>query len=120
MKRLKEIREKLGYSQDKIAVLLNKTQGGYSHIENGRVKLDEESIILLSNFFNVSTDYLLGLTDEKTPPKITKEAEMLKDITPEQMQTIKIILQIPSSEIGEIRGYAGAVLNRIKKPFEEV
>ncbi|HDU6619293.1 TPA: helix-turn-helix transcriptional regulator, partial [Listeria monocytogenes] len=35
-------------------------RGAYSHIENGRNEPDMETIVKLANIFGVSTDYLLG------------------------------------------------------------
>ncbi|HFK0595203.1 TPA: helix-turn-helix domain-containing protein, partial [Listeria monocytogenes] len=36
------------------------SRGAYSHIENGRNEPDMETIVKLANIFGVSTDYLLG------------------------------------------------------------
>ena len=67
--RLKDIREDRDLLQSDIAKILNTTQSQYSLYENGLRTIPIE--IILSKFYNVSTDYLLGLTNERKPyPRI--------------------------------------------------
>lgn len=63
--RLKEAREGKA-SQQQIAELLNTTQQQISKYENNIQEIPCRHIITLAKYFNVSTDYLLGLTDSKT------------------------------------------------------
>lgn len=64
-KRLKKLREEKKVSQKKVANLLNITQSAYAMYERKNRNPGPESLIFLANYFNVSTDYLLGLTDER-------------------------------------------------------
>lgn len=68
-KRLKLLREAKKHTQSEIAKLLNTTQQQYSMYENGLRQLPTELLIALADFYNVSTDYILGRTDN---PKISK------------------------------------------------
>lgn len=69
--RLKDIREDRDLLQSDIAKILNTTQSQYSLYENGLRTIPIEKLIILSKFYNVSTDYLLGLTNErKSYPRI--------------------------------------------------
>ena len=69
--RLKDIREDRDLLQSDIAKILNTTQSQYSLYENGLRTMPIEKLIILSKFYNVSTDYLLGLTNERKPyPRI--------------------------------------------------
>lgn len=61
--RLREVREDRDYTQAQIGRLLNKSQQGYNHIETGRAELKIEDLIRLCRFYNLSADYLIGLTD---------------------------------------------------------
>ena len=63
-RRLREIREDRDLSQAEIGKLINKSQQGYSHIENGRAELKIEDLVTLCRFYNLSADYLIGLTDQ--------------------------------------------------------
>ena len=59
--RLKESRKAAGYTQTKIAEILNMTQQQYSRFENGVFELNYTQIIKLCKLYDVSADYLLGL-----------------------------------------------------------
>ncbi|EAE2908640.1 XRE family transcriptional regulator [Listeria monocytogenes] len=58
--RLKQLRKNNNKTQEDISKILGISRGAYSHIENGRNEPDMETIVKLANIFGVSTDYLLG------------------------------------------------------------
>lgn len=62
-KRLREVREDRDLSQSDVAKVLQKSQQGYSHIENGRAELKIDDLITLCRFYDLSADYMVGLTD---------------------------------------------------------
>ncbi len=62
--RIRDIREDRDYTQAQIGKLLNKSQQGYNHIEDGRAELKIDDLVILSRYYNLSADYLIGLTDE--------------------------------------------------------
>ena len=68
-KNLLGLREEKNLTQEKLAKILNCSQRIYSNYERGEVNIPNEILIKLSLYFNVSTDYLLDLTDDPTPPK---------------------------------------------------
>lgn len=69
--RFKDIREDKDLLQTDIAKVLKITQCQYSLYENGIRSMPIEKLIILAKYYNVSTDYLLGLTNErKSYPKI--------------------------------------------------
>lgn len=63
--RLRAIREDHDLSQEEVGKVIQKSQQGYSHIENGRAELKIEDLATLCRFYHVSSDYVIGLTDEK-------------------------------------------------------
>ena len=65
MNRIKQLREENHTSQKDLAKLLNLKVAGVSKLETGRVPLKDIYIIKLANYFNTSTDYLLGISDRK-------------------------------------------------------
>lgn len=65
--RIKELREDHDKSQKEISAVLNISQGNYSFIENGVANLKADDLKKLAVFYNVSSDYILELTDIKTP-----------------------------------------------------
>ena len=59
MKGLREIRKKKGYSQLKVAMVLNISREALSYYENGKRSPDINMLLLMSSYFNVSIDYLI-------------------------------------------------------------
>lgn len=59
--RLREIRQDRDLSQAEVGKVINKSQQGYSHIENGRAELKIEDLILLCRFYKLSADYVIGM-----------------------------------------------------------
>ncbi|MBR2289152.1 MAG: helix-turn-helix transcriptional regulator [Clostridia bacterium] len=65
--RIKELREDNDLTQAQIAKILNMSQTGYSKYEVGAHDIPTAILIKLSKFYQVSTDYILGLTDNPSP-----------------------------------------------------
>ncbi|WP_313563582.1 helix-turn-helix domain-containing protein [Ruminiclostridium cellobioparum] len=63
--RLKELREEKRLLQKDIAKLLNITTSAYGFYEQGKRDPDTEVVRLLADFYSVTSDYILGLTDNK-------------------------------------------------------
>lgn len=61
--RLRQVREKNKLSQVKVANYLNCSQQVYSNYELGQRDIPTEMLIRLSNYFDVSVDYLLEISD---------------------------------------------------------
>lgn len=61
--RLRELREDRDIKQYTIAGILNTNQQMYSRYENGRVPLPIHHLKALCEFYRVSADYILGLTN---------------------------------------------------------
>jgi transcriptional regulator with XRE-family HTH domain len=61
--RLRNVREDRDLTQAEVGKILNKSQQGYNHIEAGRAELKIEDLIRLCRYYNLSADYLIGLTD---------------------------------------------------------
>lgn len=63
--RLRELRKSQGISQIQFAKILHSSQQAISRIENGTGNISSEMLIKISEFFNVTTDYVLCLSDNK-------------------------------------------------------
>ena len=63
MRRLKELRDRRGISQLKLAMDLGLTQNSVSRYESGAREADYKTLIALADYFGVSVDYLLERTD---------------------------------------------------------
>ena len=62
-KRLYDLRIDNDLLQEDVARILNTTKQSYGRYENGTRKLSIEDLNKLADFYNVSTDYILGRTD---------------------------------------------------------
>lgn len=67
--RIRDLREDHDLTQKQIAEYLHIRQNTYSQYENGQRQLPIDTLIALAKFYNTSTDYILGLTSDKTPYK---------------------------------------------------
>ena len=65
--RLRDLREDKDLSIRKLAELLNMQRTTYHNYETGKRELPFELAITLAKFYNVSTDYIAGLTNDTTP-----------------------------------------------------
>ena len=70
LKRLKDLREDNDLVQKQVAAILDITRQQYGLYETGERSIPIDKLCILAKFYHVSTDYILGLTDE---PKSYKE-----------------------------------------------
>lgn len=67
--RLRDLREDMDMNQTQIAKLLNTSQTVYSRYERGFQTIPIEHLLILADFYDVSTDYILGRTNNKKTAK---------------------------------------------------
>lgn len=65
IKRIKDLREDSDIKQKELADALGISQRAYSHYENGTRKIPLDILIALAEYYDCSTDYLLGRTKKK-------------------------------------------------------
>ena len=65
--RLKEIRKKYGFTKKEIADIIGVSIIKYFLYENKLLKINANELITLSQHFNISIDYVIGLSDECKP-----------------------------------------------------
>lgn len=63
--RIRELREERGMNQEALAGLVGVSQQKISKVERNTDSLGIDLLIEISDYFEVTTDYLLGLSDEK-------------------------------------------------------
>lgn len=62
--RIRNVREDRDFTQAEIGELIDKSQQGYNHIEAGRAELKIDDLVKLCQFYDLSADYLIGLTNK--------------------------------------------------------
>lgn len=66
IKRIRDLREDNDKTQQQIADLLGTSQTMYARYERGANELPIRHLITLADYYNVTTDYILGRTDKKS------------------------------------------------------
>jgi len=64
--RIRALREDYDKTQAEIAEMLNVGQRTYCDYELGKTRIPVDSLILLAKFYNVSMDYICGISDNRT------------------------------------------------------
>lgn len=86
--RLKEIRIKKNLTQDDFAKLLNISPSSISLYESGNREPSLNTLIKIAIVLDVSTDYLLGLTDIEKPAGISISSEEKQKIIDEVLKIL--------------------------------
>lgn len=76
MKALRDLRTRLDISQQKLAEQLNVSRSTIAMWENGGSQPDNDKLLILAEYFNVSVDYLLG--KEKKTPDFSEVSNIIK------------------------------------------
>ena len=90
--KIKELRIKNGYSQQKISKLLNISQSNYSKYERNEIEPNIETLKKIADFYNVSLDFLCSRP---------RPYDLPSTATNNQKQAINIILQL--NDINSLR-----------------
>ena len=68
VKRIRDLREDHDYTQEQIAQFLGTSQTMYARYERAANELPIHHLLTLCSLYQVSSDYILDLTDISTPP----------------------------------------------------
>ena len=63
-RRLRDLREDFEKSQEEIAKVIGTSQSYYAQYENGKRAIPFDRVVALARYYNVSLDYIAGLTDK--------------------------------------------------------
>lgn len=66
--RIRDLREEHNLTQKTVADYLGTSQTMYARYEHGANELPIRHLVSLCNYYHVSSDYILGLTDQKPLP----------------------------------------------------
>lgn len=96
-KRFIQLREERNLLQSDVAKIFNVEQPTVSQWENNKRIPDSSMIIIIANYFDVSTDYLLGRSESRNP----SNGLYTKTITDEDGYSIEIKTEVPFSELSK-------------------
>lgn len=87
MNNIKKLRNELSLKQTELAKKVGITQSTLSSWENSRFEPDRRSLLILSDIFGVSVDYILGNTEQRTAYALAEKDELLP-LSPYERQLI--------------------------------
>lgn len=96
MQRLRELRKAKGLSMKELGKMFGLAESTISLYESGKRQPDTEIIKRFANFFGVSVDYLLGVSQEEEPEYTEDEKELFElmaQLTDEEAQEMLNFLQ---------------------------
>lgn len=107
--RLRDLRRENNLTGEQLASALNMKQSAISKWENGLQEPSKENLKKLAAYFHVSSDYLLGLTDEREPykkPLKFEEALKILENTKRNDDIIKITNSIKNLSDDQLHALA--------------
>lgn len=63
--RIRQLRKESDVSQEKLGMYINMDQKSISDYESGRTRIPVPALIKIAKFFDVSMDYITGVSDER-------------------------------------------------------
>ena len=100
-KNIQKMRESREILQKDLAEEINLDRATVSSWERGKSYPTVETLIKISDYFNVSIDSLLGLTNNK---------KALDDLTEEEKELLKDVRELDRDEKNKLKGYLKALL----------
>lgn len=94
---IKELRNEMNCTQSQLAGVLGVTQDSISLWENDKRIPDTQYVVAMAKFFDVTTDYLLGLTDEYENIRFNEGAREL-DLSFEEKELLKAYRSMAEKE----------------------
>lgn len=106
---IKELRKDKGISQAELAKKTGLSTGCIGMLEIGKQGPTASTLIALSKFFQVSTDYLLGLEDDFGNIIIKNDTPQL---TEKERQMLDMYRQLPDSYQSQVLEYTSYIVER--------
>lgn len=93
---LRQLRKEKGVTQAELAAVLNLDASSISKYEKADVSPSADVLLKIAQYFDVPTDYLLGLPDKKNSPapdraseeELQKLRELVKELSPQQQEEL--------------------------------
>ena len=113
MNRIKLLREQHGIEQKQLAHDLGVSQPTISCWENGSKQPSSKSVYKLADYFNVSTDYLLGREGAKKAPSPDGEgADLALQGRPELAALVDRLSKLDDDQLRSAKDYLDFILSR--------
>ncbi len=107
MKKLKEYRNKLGLTQDKVAKTLGLSTQTYQNYELGKREPDNNTLVKLAEFYNISLDEMFG--------RINNQFVNLNFLSDEERNIIEALPKLNRENLIKVETYTLSKLEEQKK-----
>ena len=116
--RIKELRIKKGYNMRQMATALNLPYTTYVNYEKGEREPNSETIVLMSKYFGVTSDYILGRDDanEKGSAPESSETDPVEEIV---KQLTNKLMQLDDVRLLELNDYLSYLEWKMQKESQE-
>lgn len=108
MNNLSKLRRDKGLTQAQESAELKIAQSTLSGWETGKFEVDNANLFVLSKYFDVSIDYILGRVDTKKPP-VSEDDERLKEVlanvSEETREAIELLDQLSPDNLARAKEY---------------
>lgn len=121
--RLKDLRDRKGHTQTEVGKALGKSREAVSKYEIGEREPDLEAVASLSRYFNVSADYILGISDEYSAsvdsqrmsfiPEIYTYEKYLRDISFIPILNLAVKIKDHNLDLHKIENYINAMIKKL-------
>lgn len=92
-KRLRELRKSKGITQTELSLVLNVTYYAVCNYERGKNMPSDDIKIMLARYFNVSIDYMMGLSDDPYIHDNNSVVLLPKNLNPLARKDIEVSIQ---------------------------
>ena len=116
--RIKELRIRKGYNMRQMATALNLPYTTYVNYEKGEREPNSETIVLMSKYFGVTSDYILGRDDanEKGSAPESSETDPVEEIV--KQLTVKL-MQLDDVRLLELNDYLSYLEWKMQEESQE-
>jgi transcriptional regulator with XRE-family HTH domain len=123
--RLKDLRSEKKLTQKELAENLNLTHSTISKYERGDLEPSNDVLLSISDFFDVSVDFLLGKTNDRyfgtslARPKAIDAAEDLYRVDPDMLVQMCRATNLPEQERQKIKEYSALLIEKFLREKAE-
>lgn len=112
--KLQTLRKQKGVSQSEIANYIGLTVGAYQNYENGRREANYETLTKFADYFNVSTDYLLGRDTTQPVEDVSKMSDNELD-----KKLMQFFMDLPENSKQGIRDFVLSIAHGLTEESQQ-
>lgn len=101
--KLKELRKQNKMTQNDLALILNVKGATVNRYEKGVNEPAFDTLVSIANYFNVTTDYLLGVE--------TSKEEVAPEFSAEQLQVVNLVKKLNNKELEKVYNYLLGIID---------